>query len=58
MLYSKESKRKWQKKKNRKIFYDIDFIGENVKYRNMNKYLNLQLENTRQKMDFNIGQIQ
>ena len=46
------------KKKNRKIFYDIDFIGENVKYRNMNKYLNLQLENTRQKMDFYIGQIQ
>ena len=34
---------------NRKIFYDIDFIGENIKYCTMKKYLNLQLENTSQK---------
>ena len=32
-----KSPRENGKKKNRKIFYDVDFIGENVKYRTMNK---------------------
>ena len=35
--------------KNRKIYYDIDYVGENVRYCRKKKYLNLQLENIKQK---------
>ena len=35
--------------RNRKIFYDVDFIGENVKYISSKKYINFQMENIKQK---------
>ena len=35
--------------KKRKIYYEIDFMGENIKYSRMNNYINLQLKNTLQK---------
>ena len=37
------------KLKNRLIHYEIDYIGRNVMYKTKNKYLNIQLENTKQK---------
>ena len=35
--------------KNRQIYYDIDFVGKNVKYVKKRIYLNLHVENTKQK---------
>ena len=35
--------------KNRKIFYEIDKVGKNVKLANKSRYLNLQLESVKQK---------
>ena len=35
--------------KNRKIFYEIDQIGKNVKLANRSRYMNLQLESVKQK---------
>ena len=34
--------------KDRKIFYEVDSIGENIRYTNRGKYMNLLLENTKQ----------
>ena len=34
---------------NRKIFYDIDFIRDNVKYFSTKRFMNFQIENTKQK---------
>ena len=36
-------------RKNRKIFYDIDFIGENIQYVSTKKYINFKMENIKQK---------
>ena len=44
-----KSPRENKEKRNRKIFYEIDFIGENIKYSTTRKYLNFHLENTEQK---------
>ena len=35
--------------KDHQIQYEIEYIGQNVMYKTNNKYLNLQLENTKQK---------
>ena len=41
-------------KSNRKVFYDVDFIGENVKYVSTQKFINFQMENTKQKWILNL----
>ena len=41
-------------KSNCKVFYDVDFIGENVKYVSTQKFINFQMENTKQKWILNL----
>ena len=31
----------------RKIFYGIDYVGKNIRYSNVNNYMNLHVENTK-----------